>query len=634
MVTLAYRSDIDGLRGIAVLSVVLYHLGVRGFAGGYVGVDIFFVVSGYLITGIILREIQQGTFSVATFYERRIRRIFPALFATLAFVLATGVVLLTFDSFQNLGQSALAVTLFVSNMLFWKETGYFDAPASGKPLLHTWSLSVEEQFYILYPLVLFIVSRYFASRMMRCLAVIAGASLALSIYLVARHPDAAFYWAPARGWELLLGGLVVCARPPSLTIRARNALAVLGLCSIAAAVLFFDSRTPFPGLSAVLPTGGTALILYTGAADATVVSRMLNAKVLVGVGLISYSLYLLHWPMLLVAQQLSIVELTALRKVALLLLMALVSAASWRWIEQPFRSKAHFTRRQVFAGGGAAMSVALAVGLIVMTSSGRQTVASSRRMWEECSFRVPDDAWGSCHIGAFDRAPSVLLWGDSHAGSFATAVSDSASRHSRAGLLAAGAGCPALLMDGPVTRARYGPNSRQCRQFNDRMVEYVRVHHELTTIILAARWHRYGDRGPDVDRFPSALRKMLSTLLAMRRQVVIVGPVPDVGYDVPSAYRVARLTRRNLNGFGPTRDAYAQSNRRVLSTFEALRRDGISVIDVRDRLCGRKRCRVMNSGGLLYSDDNHLSVNGSHFVSTLFDPILASDRSPISVAVR
>jgi peptidoglycan/LPS O-acetylase OafA/YrhL len=636
--SLAYRSDIDGLRGIAVLAVVLYHFGARGFSGGYVGVDVFFVVSGYLITGIVLREIQRQEFSLAKFYERRIRRIFPALFVTVAFALIAGAILSTPANFENLGRSSVAVTLFVSNLALWSESGgYFDPAAAHKPLLHTWSLSVEEQFYILYPLLLVIVWRRFGSNMVRWLACLAAASLALSVFLVWRQPEAAFYWAPTRGWELLLGGLLVCAELPAPGPRVRDALAVLGLAAIVASVWLFDSNTPFPGLSAALPTVGTALILYTGSLGTTVVSRVLNIRLLVGVGLISYSLYLLHWPLLVFAQQLAIVDLTTTQKAGLLIFTLVLAAASWNWVELPFRSKQRFTRRQVFAGGASAMTFAGAVGLAVAATGGlpHRFETPAEPDWTACNFRLPGEAQERCTIGSDGVQPTFLVWGDSHAYALRTAIDESASRQSRAGYLAFGSGCPAILMEGAARpRLKYGPNSPQCRQFNDRMLEYIQAHPELKTIVLVARWFRYGDMGGDMAAFSPALRRMLSRLSAMGRTAVIVNQVPEVGYDVAGAYRSALLTRRDLNDIiAPTREQYARSNHRVLATFDAFQREGIRVIDMRDRLCDVVKCRIVDSGHPLYLDDNHLSDYGSHYVSPLFDPVL-SGGSPRVLASR
>jgi peptidoglycan/LPS O-acetylase OafA/YrhL len=626
--TLTYRPDIDGLRGIAVLAVVLYHFGVPGFTGGYVGVDVFFVVSGYLITGIVLREVRRDEFSIANFYERRIRRIFPALFVTIALTLAMGAVLFTPANFESLGKSAVAITLFVSNVFFWSETGYFNEPAAHKPLLHTWSLSVEEQFYIFYPFVLAIAWRLFGSKMMRWLVVIAGASLALSAYEVARNPQTAFYWAPTRGWELLLGGLIVSANPAWLSLRSRNAFAALGLGAIAASVFLFDANTPFPGLWAALPTGGTALILYTGLDRTTVVNRLLTIKLLVGVGLISYSLYLLHWPLLIFAQHLAIIDLTAMQTVGLLFVTLLASAVSWRWVERPCRSKQRFSRRQVFVGAGLAMSLTVAVGLLIVATDGLPTRfdTPARTEWSECYFRLPSDPQGLCRVGSDAAQPTFLLWGDSHARTFRTALSESATRQSRAGYLAYGAICPPTVMKGPPNPAlRSGPNAPQCRQFNDRILEYVESHPELTMIVLVARWSQYGETGPDVAEFVPALRRQLSRLSAMGRTVVLVNQVPEVGYNVPRSYRISQLTGRNLSDIlGQSRDDYAQSNRRVLAAFETLRSEGTQVLDVRDRMCALIKCRIMDAGQLLYADDNHLSEYGSHYISSLFDPVLAT----------
>jgi peptidoglycan/LPS O-acetylase OafA/YrhL len=634
-VTPAYRSDIDGLRGIAVLAVVFYHFGTLGFTGGYVGVDVFFVVSGYLITGIVLREIQNNELSLARFYERRIRRIFPALFVTVGFTLTAAAVLFTPLSFENVGRSAVAVALFASNVMFWKDTGYFDAPAGHKPLLHTWSLSVEEQFYILYPVLLSIAWRVFPSTMVRCLVVIASISLALSVYMVAFHPEAAYYWAPTRAWELLLGGLIICANPTSLSRRSRSAVAALGLSAIAASVLLFDSSTSFPGAWAILPTAGTAAILYAGPERTSAVGRLLTNQLLVGVGLISYSLYLLHWPLLVLAQQLAIVDLTVAQKAALLVVTFLLATASWRWVELPFRSRQYLSRRQVFVGGACAMSLAGVAGLMVAISGGfpERFETEPRPQLTTCNFRLPDEAHGLCTLGGTSSPATFLLWGDSHARALSTALSESASRQSRTGQLAFGAGCPPLIMPGPPKRSlRFGPNSPQCRQFNQRMLEHIQAHRELTTIVLVARWVRYGEVGGDVAEFSPALKRTVSALSALGRRAVIVNQVPEVEHDVPEAYRMARMTGRNLNDIlAPTRETYANRNRRVLAAFDALQREGAPVIDLRDRLCDNSRCRILDSGRLLYADDNHLSDYGARYVSLLFDPILAA---PVAFASR
>jgi hypothetical protein len=337
-------------------------------------------------------------------------------------------------------------------------------------------------------------------------------------------------------------------------------------------------------------------------------------------------LYLLHWPLLVTAQHLAIVDLSWVQKIALLFFTVVLSAASWRWIETPFRSRQRLTRQQVFVGGGLVMSLTGGMGLLIANGGGlpQRFDSPAPVHWTTCDPGVASNSHNRCGIGSRVWPRSFLLWGDSHARTFRTALNESAYRWSRAGLLAYKPNSPPLTMQGPPNRMLYGPNSRPCREFNDQVLEYVRAHPELTTIVLVARWARYGEKGRGADVFPSALGRTVLRLADMERQVVVVNQVPEVGHHVPEAYRAASLTSRNLNRLvAPTREQYASRNRHVLAVFDTLQRGGIRVIDVRDRLCGPRRCRIVDGGQPLYFDDNHLSDHGSRYVSTLFDPILA-----------
>ncbi|GAB4549132.1 MAG: hypothetical protein Fur002_26250 [Anaerolineales bacterium] len=362
-----YRADIDGLRAIAVLAVILNHADVPLFSGGYVGVDIFFVISGYLITGIIARELTQGEFSLARFYERRVRRIFPALFAVLLFTTLAGALLYNAENFSDYGRSVIAATFFFSNVHFWKEVGYFDAPAQLKPLLHTWSLAVEEQFYIFFPLLMAALARFAKRKTVWALSALALASFAYSVYQVYfGDPSAAFYLPQTRIWELLIGCLLALfVDRLSAGIGVKNALSFLGLAFIFAPILFYSENTPFPGVAAAAPVMGAALILFSGANAQPLVNRLLSAPPMVFIGKISYSLYLWHWGFFIFAKYYLIQPLSALQTAWLLFAALAVSSLSWKWIEQPFRHTANAPRSVLFRYAAGAMALAALTGWLI-----------------------------------------------------------------------------------------------------------------------------------------------------------------------------------------------------------------------------------------------------------------------------
>ncbi|MFC3695314.1 acyltransferase family protein, partial [Chenggangzhangella methanolivorans] len=330
-----YRPEIDGLRAVAVLSVLLYH--AAGLVpGGFVGVDVFFVISGYVITKTIAADLAAGSFGLWSFYERRIRRIAPALGVTiLATAAASAAILLPID-LEAMGKSAIAAALMVSNMLFWGQAGYFDAAAQAKPLLHTWSLGIEEQFYLIFPLLVAGLWRFARRAVVPVLAVLAAASFAASIWHLPVDPDDVFYLAPYRFWELLIGALI--ALRPARALEG-SAFAFLGLGLIAGAVLLYDDKTLFPGLAALAPTLGAALAI-NGAREGMAAARLLAARPLVLVGKISYSLYLVHWPLIVLVEYRQDARLDATEAWLVIAVSLVLAWISWHFVEQPFRAKA------------------------------------------------------------------------------------------------------------------------------------------------------------------------------------------------------------------------------------------------------------------------------------------------------
>lgn len=437
-----YRPEIDGLRAVAVLPVILFHAGFGSFAGGFVGVDVFFVISGYLITSIILADMDEGKFRISTFYERRARRILPALFLVMAACIPFAFMWLLPRDLKDFFQSIVAVSTFSSNILFWRESGYFDVAAELKPLLHTWSLAVEEQYYIFFPLFLIVMWRLGKRWIMLAFVILAIMSLALAQWLVYRDAAAAFFLLPTRVWELLFGALVALYfnrnGDARFDPRVSQVLSLVGLGLITFSVFAFSEETPFPSLYALAPTVGAVLIiLFTQ--PGTLVSAILGHRLVVGIGLISYSAYLWHQPLLAFARHRSISAPSPVEMGILCLVTIPIAYLTWRYVESPFRNKKRVSRRFIFASSGVVAACFIAIGLLGHLKNGyesfwlRQQSASVQKTYglikaaadlenqqdnHDCRFNVP--SLGQSERSRIDACyqkygRGVAVLGDSHA---------------------------------------------------------------------------------------------------------------------------------------------------------------------------------------------------------------------------
>jgi peptidoglycan/LPS O-acetylase OafA/YrhL len=367
-----YRPEIDGLRAIAVVPVIFFHAGFEFFNGGFVGVDIFFVISGYLITTLILNELASKKFNLVTFYERRARRILPALLSTIFLIMPFAWLYFMPGDMKNFSESVIAATLFSSNVLFWKESGYFDIASESKPLIHTWSLAIEEQFYILFPLFLMLAWKLGKSIAAYLIILVFIISISLAHWGAYTHPTAAFFLLPTRGWELLMGSLVafyVHEKSHDPNIKVSQTLSLLGLLLIIYSILYFNNDTPAPSLFTLIPTIGTSLlILY--AIPGTAVSKIFSSKILVAAGLASYSLYLIHQPVFAIIRYRlgpeSITEYIWIISAGIFIL----SYLSWRFIERPFRNKLLFSRTQIFSYSFIGILILLFIGVLGVYTNG------------------------------------------------------------------------------------------------------------------------------------------------------------------------------------------------------------------------------------------------------------------------
>lgn len=431
-----YRAEIDGLRAVAVVPVILFHAGVGTFSGGFAGVDVFFVISGYLITTILIEDLANGRFSLRRFYERRARRILPALFTVLLVSTVAAYVLLYPTDLEEYGNSLFATLFFVSNLHFRHSNDYFAVETELVPLLHTWSLAVEEQYYIFFPLLLAALWKLGVRPTFLVIAGLSVASLALSEWGWRHDPDANFYHIQTRAWELFTGALVAFAIR-SNGVRARNLPSALGLLAVLCAFLFYDQQTPFPSLYAVLPVLGTAaIILYAG--PGTFVRTLLGTRAFVGLGLVSYSAYLWHQPLMAFYRRMTEVTLSPVEIASLSVLTFVLAYASWRFVERPFRHGGALAQRRLIRPTLASFSalVALAVGMVLTQgASYRFDFPRAPEPWSEIrchgkrAVAKYEDPLASC-LGRGDSAGTgnIYLLGESHAAQITFALKAVAAR--------------------------------------------------------------------------------------------------------------------------------------------------------------------------------------------------------------
>ncbi len=654
-----YREDIDGLRAIAVLAVILNHAKIPGFPGGYIGVDVFFVISGFLITKIIVREIEENQFSFIKFYERRIRRIIPALSVMLAFVLVAGFVMFDINRLQSLAKSVIAAILFYANINFWSEAGYFDAPSQLKPLLHTWSLAVEEQFYIFFPIILILATRYTNKHKSMILFFIFVCSLGAAAYQVSQNQVTAFYLAQFRIWELIIGSLLaIHIDNILLSPKISNSLSILGMVLIVSPIFFYSEHTSFPGLTALPSVFGTVFVIYGNTRNYGIIKKALEIPFLTFFGKISYSLYLWHWPLLVFTKYYLITPPTLIENLYVLSLIFFTSILSWKFIETPFRSKSFLNTKGIYRFAVIVFAILMIPSgifyifdgfLNVSGIVGKTTSNLNDKQWsfEECDVNLYDAPAEIpiCVLGEKSQETTFMIWGDSHAPTFGKGVQKSAEENAVSGILTYNKACPPLL-DIKVD-PQHGDIS--CDTYNNMVIQYLRNHPEIESVILASRLTIYlegttykqeeginpklfdlkiGFEGQPTQEviFREGLERTLSALQSMGKKVYIIVPLPEIGYDVPSANYIAQRTGRNLNEIiAPSLREYLERTEKTRSVLSFSQENyGAHLIEPWKGLCASSVCKVSIDGNPLYKDDDHLSVFGSEYLSPLFDSVFKS----------
>jgi peptidoglycan/LPS O-acetylase OafA/YrhL len=629
--TMDYRREIDGLRALAVLPVILFHAGFETFSGGFVGVDVFFVISGYLITTIILAELEQGKFSIVNFYERRARRILPALFLVMLVCIPFAWLYLPSSEYKDFSQSLVAVSVFASNILFWRESGYFDTAAELKPLLHTWSLAVEEQYYVLFPLFLMLFWKLGKRWILVMLGLVFVTSLAVAQWAAYAKPAAAFYLLPTRGWELLIGAFAAFylskANRKDFGKGLSEAAGWLGVALILYAVFAFSKATPFPGFYALVPTIGTVLIILF-ATQQTTVGKFVGNKAFVGVGLISYSAYLWHQPLFAFGKHsgLASIQSSILWLSFVTLFLALLS---WKFVEAPFRSKSKVSRLKVFTLAILGSLVFIGIGFFGHSKNGFPSYKTTESV-----------QWSNI------TSKNFIILGDSHGGHLISGIS-SATTGSVTNYTSGGC-IPFRNVDRYDSRFVPGECAKKINSWLDLVIK----EDPEAVIILSSMGPVYLDgvpfNGKDYARvtglgvelitdksikdrykvFEIGLRKTLTELSALKNSTVVFTlDVPELGIDNGCSRVGKKLTLGKLviedyvEATDPSKcfvarldydkrvASYKKLVHHVLADFPS-----VLLFDPTDFFCNEKICGGFDSKfGFLYRDVDHLIDFGSRF---------------------
>ena len=653
-----HRPDIDGLRAIAVLAVILYHAEIPGFGGGYVGVDVFFVISGYLITQLLTGAAQKPLrLRLKNFYLRRARRILPALFATSLIVAAAATLIFLPWDLAALGRYLAATTVFWTNVAAWlSRTAYFGSNAVHVPILHFWSIAIEEQFYLLYPLTFVFICRYVPRFQTQALIALAMASFAVCIWGSYHAPAANYFLAPSRAWELLLGGVLATSGQGSLKSKIANELlAVAALVTLAFVTYWYGPTIRYPGWYAIAPCAASAILIQTGRQQSSLVRKLLSLRPFVFTGLISYSLYLWHYPVLVLASYYFLRDFHGFELGILMASIYTLSVVSWKWIETPIRRRQLLESNRWFVAWALIVSlVLLTTGIVFWNSDGlpwrfppETRVQGIAWLWDgdfppKC-VNISLDMIASgrlCSVGPQDNdAVRGVVWGDSHAMALLPAYEQLAKLHHMRLFFAVRTSCRPLVgtTKTPWTEAW----NSQCGAFNAAAAQAVRQL-DPRLLILNAHWidvdadlvsqsDEAGD--PEDSNFKRGLLETLRASGSVNRAVCIVMDVPEYKYSLPKALGVARkrgiaegflkLTRAEaLQQFsGPERDIRALAQQHRMLRYA----------DPKDLLCRGDSCIFESNGELLYGDADHLSWVGAQYVASALDGCFRDIEPPAAI---
>ncbi len=635
-----YRKEIDGLRSVAVVPVLFFHAGITSFSGGFFGVDIFFVISGYLITSILASELKDNRFSIVKFYERRARRIIPALFAVMITTTFFALLMLSPNDLKDYSQSMVAVVTFASNIYFYFTSGYFATATEELPLIHTWSLAVEEQFYLFFPLIMWFFWAKKSHRLTHSLVFLTLLSFICCLYYVNADPSANFYLIQSRAWELFAGSLIALhyRRYDELQQGYKESLSVLGLLMILASIFVLDKSAEHPGWPTLLPVIGTCLVI--ACSRNTLVARLLSAKLLVSIGLISYSLYLWHQPIYALIRIKNIEEPSGQMFFWGTLLSFLLAWISYKYIEAPFRNKQFLSQKNIFTYTGVTLSIFLVFGLAGHLQQGWQerfdleTDLSSieHSPNRKCHTRGTDYLKPSegCRLNGSKANWAVL--GDSHGIELSNSLAKKLKTHDSDVLQLTFSGCPPALS--------FSTNVKGCSAWLNDALNYLQKDVAIEHVIIAYRHTRYlyglpifakennyekiksdkllsDNQTASIDELHNlywqSVDHLILELMESGKNVYLLYPIPELKtHVIKLVIPMTIFNQDNQANLSSSIALYQTRNNGTISKLESIsKKYKLRIIDPVKGLCDAKNCYVVKQNKVLYFDDNHLSVSGA-----------------------
>lgn len=675
-ISIDYRADIDGLRALAVLAVIFYHFDIMGFSGGYIGVDVFFVISGYLIGSLILFQLEQNEFKFSTFYLRRIRRLIPAFIVVILFSIITAYLYILPMDFKQYGQSLFAATVYSSNILFFLEAGYFDTASHLKPLLHTWSLSVEEQFYIIFPALAWLLIRFKRKLVIVFFISISLISFFASVFYISRDSAAVFFLYPFRAWEMFLGVILALRILPKITNSiVANIFGFLGFCLILIPCTIYNSSTTFPGMTALSPCFGAAIFIYSGMTYRTLTKSWFSKTLPVFIGKISYSLYLWHWPLFVFYKYIklntSYEKLSGLEIIFLLLFTFFAAILSWKFVEQPFRySKLQFMKsKAVIFPITAIFSIGFFLfGFYIHTSNGipdrydpkeQQYIFAANDLFgnqDNCSDEnnVFFPGLPICTIGNPQVSNSyILIWGDSHALAFNDGIKQIFNKYGADAVITWSGGCPPVFNIEKDESVSSKDTDYECTKQHHVLKDILEKEHKrIKSIVLIGRWSYYlNGRGYGLDEsisikvweegtnketvksqqnlFIDLFEESINLLSVYNISIYVVEQPPEFSYF--NARKLAMAYINDKKDYFKIADEIAYEPydnvedrqgpfQMLINKLELEGR--VQILRTHQYFCNNQTCSTMIDSMPSYVDNNHISTNGAKLISELFLPVL------------